>query len=73
MVESRGDLHFGKKALGAERRGEIRAQDLDRDIAVMLEVVREIDRRHAASPKLAFDGVAVGQGCLERVDAHADL
>ena len=36
-------------------------QDLDRDVAGVAEVVREVDRRHAALPELALDAVAVGQ------------
>jgi len=41
---------------------ELRVQDLQRDGAVVLEVVGEIDRRHAPAPELPLDAVAVGEG-----------
>ena len=45
--------------------GEFGPQDLDGDLAVVLEVVGEIDRGHAAGAELALDAVAVGQGGRE--------
>jgi hypothetical protein len=39
--------------------------DLDRDPAVVPEVVREIDRGHAAASKLALNAVAISQLVLE--------
>jgi hypothetical protein len=36
-------------------------QNLDRDFALMLEVVREIDGGHPAGADLALDTVAVGE------------
>ena len=48
MLQLRRRLDLGEKALGAERRGEVGVQHLDRDVAVVPEVVREIDGRHAA-------------------------
>ena len=56
---SRGDPDLGEEALAAEHRGQLGAQDLEGDVAVVLEVVREIDRRHAARAELALDAVAV--------------
>ena len=38
------------------------AQGLERDIPVVLEVLREIDRGHAAGAELALDAVAVREG-----------
>ena len=35
---------------------------LMRDLAVVLEVLREVDGRHAARAELALDAVAVGEG-----------
>ena len=61
----RGRLDLGEEPLGAERRGEIGVQHLDRDVAVVLEVVREIDGRHAAAAELALDAVAIGDGSGE--------
>jgi len=42
-------------------------QDFDGDFTVMLEVLREIHRGHAAASKLALDAVAVGQGSGETI------
>ena len=52
-----------------KRRTEIRMQHLDGDVAIVLEIVREVDRRHAARAELALDAVAVGEcRCETRVD-----
>ena len=40
-------------------------QHLDRDGPVVLQVVREVDRGHAAPPELALDAVAIAQGVRE--------
>ena len=55
MLQLRRRLDLGEEPLGAERGAEVRMQDLDRDVAVVLEVVREIDGRHAAGAELALD------------------
>ena len=47
--ERRARRDLAEKALGADRGGEVRAQDLERDGAVVLEVVGEIDRGDAAA------------------------
>ncbi len=44
--------------------GQFGAQDLERDLAVVRQVVREIDRGHATSPEFPVEAVAV----LERGD-----
>jgi hypothetical protein len=36
-------------------------QDFDGDVTIVFEIVREIDRRHAARAELALDPIAVGQ------------
>ena len=65
MLQVRRRLDLGEEPLGAECRGEIGVQHLDRDLAVVLEVVREVDRGHAARAELALDAVAVGEGRAE--------
>ncbi|HET8625532.1 MAG TPA: hypothetical protein VFM14_18370 [Gemmatimonadales bacterium] len=61
VLELGGDLDLAKKALGAEQRGEVRVQDLHRDFAVVLQVLGEVDRSHAAGPQLAHEAVAVAE------------
>ncbi len=61
MLEVGGRPDFGQEPLGAEGRGELGVQHLDGDVAVVLQVVGEIDRGHPALPKLAVDPVALRQ------------
>ncbi len=70
MIEAGGDLDFREEAFGTERGGELGPQDLDGDVAIVLEVLREIDRGHAARAELPLDAVAVGQS---RGDASGGL
>ena len=62
MAELRGELDLAQEAVAAERLGEVGAQHLERDVAVVLEVVREVDRGHAAGAELALDAVAALEG-----------
>ncbi len=55
-------LDLGQEPLGADHRGEFRPQHLERDLAVVLQVLGEVDSGHAAVAKLPLDGVAVGEG-----------
>ena len=58
-------LDLAQEALRAERGGELGVEHLERDRPVVLEIVGEVDRGHAAAPELALERVAVGQGGLE--------
>ena len=55
MLQARRRLDLGDEALAAEHGGEFGLEHLDRDVAVVLEVVGEIDRRHAAGAEFALD------------------
>ena len=59
MLQVGGGLDLGQEAVGADHGGQLRPQHLHRDLAVVLEVVGEVDRRHPARAELALDGVAV--------------
>ena len=61
MGEPRGHPDLTAEALGAEHRAQLGSEHLDRNLAVMPEVVREVDRGHAAPAELALDGVAARQ------------
>ena len=50
-----------KEAVATEGRAEIRMQHLDRDITIVLEIMREIHGGHAPLAQLALDAVAIGQ------------
>jgi hypothetical protein len=51
--------------LAADHRRKLRLQDLQRHLAVVLDILREIDCRHPAFAESAFDLVAVAQGSRE--------
>ena len=70
MVEAGGDPDLAEEALARERLGELRPTDLDRDVPVVLEVVREVDGRHPARAKLAVDPVTVGECGLQMVHSY---
>ena len=61
MLELGGDLDLAGEPLAAERGGELGAEDLHGDLAVVLEVLGEVDGGHAAGAELALDAVAVGE------------
>ena len=68
MLEVGRDLDLAEETLRTDGRREFRAEDFDRDLAVMLQVPGEIDRRHPTSTDSPLDGVAVGEGGGEAVD-----
>ena len=70
MRESRGQPDLAQKSIAAERRGEVGVKCLDRDVTTVLDVVREIHRRHAAGPELAGDAVSVGERFGELVGSE---
>ena len=56
---------LGEESLGADDRGQFRPQHLDRDAAVVPDVLGQVDGGHAALPELALEAVAVRQGLGE--------
>ena len=62
MIEPRRDLDLGEEALRAQHGAQLGPQHLERHLAVVLDVAREVDRGHAARAELALDGVAARQG-----------
>jgi hypothetical protein len=62
MLEAGGDLDLPHKALGAERMGQLLVQDLEGDWPIVPEIVRQVDRSHAALAELALDRVAIAEG-----------
>ncbi len=58
VAELGGDLDFAQEPLGAQDGREIGAQDLDRDLAMMLEVVGQVDRGHPSAANFLEDGIA---------------
>jgi len=61
MLKVRGGLYFSEKALRAYRRRDIRAKHLERDLAVVPHVVRELDDGHPSGAELALDRVSAAK------------
>jgi len=62
MLEIRGGLDFLQEPLGANDSCQLGAKHLERNLAIMLDVLDEIDRGHTAGPNLSLEPVAVGEG-----------
>ena len=67
MREPRGDADLASEAFGAKQRAQLGAKDLDGDLAVMLQVVGQVDGGHASPAELALHGVAAGEAGAELV------
>ena len=65
MGELRGDLNLVQEPLGPERGRKLGFQNLDRDPAVVLQVLGEVDRGHPAAAEFTLDRVAPGEGGLQ--------
>ena len=65
VLEAGGGLDLALEALGAERVGQLGVQHLERDRALVPQIVGQEDRGHAAPPQLALEPVAVGQAALK--------
>src|SRR5205814_10386689 len=61
MLEIGRDLDLAQKTLDADDRAELGVQHLERDVARVTDVAREIHRRHATAADLAINGVAAGK------------
>ena len=61
-------LDLGQKPLGANRHREFGLEHLDRDLAIVLEVLGEIDGSHATSAKFTLDAVAATQRRAEATE-----
>ena len=59
MIELRADADLLEEALGAKHRCEIRPEDLECHLAIVLQVLGEIDRSHPARTEFALERIAV--------------
>ena len=71
MLQARGELDLVQEAAGAEQRADLRPQQLDRDLTVVLAVAREIHGCHTPVADLPLDDVAVAQQTLQLRDRIA--
>ena len=59
VLQVRGDLDLGEEAIAANDGAQLGMEDLDGDLAAVLEVFGEVDGGHAALAELALEAVAV--------------
>jgi hypothetical protein len=55
-------LDLAEKPLGTEGSRDFGFQDLDCDLATMLEVLSEVDDRHPTAAEFTLDGVPLSEG-----------
>jgi hypothetical protein len=65
VLEVGGELDLGQKPLGPDHGGELGPKHLERDAAVVPEVVREVNGRHAAGTDLPVQTIAFSQRRLK--------
>ena len=65
MLESGGELDLAQESVGAQARGELGMERLQRHRTVVPEIVSQEDGRHTPATELALDAVAVSQGSLK--------
>src|SRR5258705_277000 len=61
MLKARHEPNLALEALRAEARRHLGMQHLQRDRPIVLQVMGQIDRGHAASPELALERIAVSE------------
>ena len=67
MLQLRSRFDLAEETFTAKRGCELGMQDLDGDIAIVFDVVREVHCRHAARPELALDAVVARQCCVQPI------
>ena len=65
MLEVGGGLDLGQETLGPYDCCQFRLEHLERDLPLVLEVIRQVDRRHPALTDLALDTVAALEGGVQ--------
>jgi hypothetical protein len=70
VLQPRRGADLGEETFRAQCGTQVRMQHLDRDVALVLEVMREVDGGHAAGAEFALEAVAVGQ-CGGKAFEHA--
>src|SRR5262249_28121369 len=68
VLQFRGGLDFSEKSLDANELRELAVHDLDGDLAIVTDVVRQVDVRHPATADLALDDVSVGESSLQAIE-----
>jgi hypothetical protein len=67
VLQTGRHLDLVEKPLGAEDRHQLGAQDLHGDLAVVLEIVGQVDSRHPPFAHMSLQAVAVGESRRQAV------
>ena len=70
VIQPGGDRDLAEEPLGAEGRCQLRLEHLQRDGAIVLQVVGPEDRGHPAPADLVAQAVARSQGSVQKLDNH---
>ncbi len=65
VIQRRGGLDLAAESFRPEDGAQFGPKDFDRHLAAMLQIVGQVDRRHAATAELALDGVAAPESSAE--------
>ncbi len=65
MLQVGGDAYLADKSFVSQHRRQFGMDHLDGDLAIVLQVLRQLDRRHAAATELPLDPVVAGKRGLE--------
>ena len=68
MIQTSGNLYLSQKPIGAERRGKLGMQHFERDQALVLHILSEIDGCHPAATELTIYRVVLRQCGAEALD-----
>jgi hypothetical protein len=66
MLQARSQSNFSLESLWPKDGRQVRAQYLQRYLAVMPQIMCEVDRRHASTAELTLERVAIVQGIRKR-------
>jgi len=66
MLEGRGSFDLDEETLGPNDFRQLRFEDLEGHAAVVLDVLGQVDRGHAALAEFTCDGVATRQSGVQR-------
>ena len=61
MLQLRGELNLPQKAAASKRCSDLVTHDLDRDFAVVLQVMRQVNHGHATLAEKVLDGIVAGE------------
>jgi len=68
VLEVGGGLDLGEEALGAHHGSELGLEHLERDLALVLEVVGQVDGGHSTLAELTLDSVEALEGPVQAGD-----